>query len=61
MMSQRDEVVSRNPSEQLYWLHNPVCLERLEESREEREEAPSFHLLARLVRKTGRALVRVLG
>jgi hypothetical protein len=58
MMSQRDEIVSRDPSEQLYWLHNPVCLERLEESR---EEAPSFHLLARLVRKTGRALVRVLG
>jgi hypothetical protein len=51
MMSQRDEVVSPDTTEQLYWLHNPVRLERLEESR---EEAPSFHLLARLVASLNR-------
>lgn len=50
-------MVARDPSERLYWLHNPVCLERPEEAR---EEAPSFHLLAWLVRKTGRALIRML-
>jgi hypothetical protein len=58
MMSQRDEVVARDPSKRLYCLLNPVCLERPEEAR---EEAPSFHLLARLVRKMGRALIRMLG
>jgi hypothetical protein len=57
-VSQRDEVVARDPVERLYWLHSPVCLERPEEAR---EEAPSFRLLAWLVRKTSRALVRMLG
>jgi hypothetical protein len=55
-MSRRDEV-TRDPSEQLYWLHSPVCLEPLKEAR---EEAPSFHLVTQLVRKIGRALVRML-
>ncbi len=57
-MSQRDEVKTGDPIERLYWLHSPVCLERPEEAR---EEAHSFRLLAQLVRKTGLALVRMLG
>ena len=57
-MSQQDEVVSREPSEHLYWLHSSVCLERPEEAR---EETPLSRLLALLVRKTGSALVRMLG
>ena len=56
-MSQQDEVVAREPSERLYWLHSPVCLAHSEEAR---EEAPLFRLLARLVRKTGIALLRML-
>jgi hypothetical protein len=56
-VSQRYEVV-REPSERLYWLYSPVCLERREEAR---EEAPPFRLLAELARKAGRALSRVLG
>jgi hypothetical protein len=57
-MSQRDEVTTRDPSERLYWLYSPVYLERPEEAR---EEAPSLRLLAQLLRKTGRALIRMLG
>ncbi len=56
-MSRRDEVV-RDPSERLYWLYSPVCLERPEVAR---EEAPSLRLLAQLMRKVGLALVRMLG
>jgi hypothetical protein len=56
-VSRRDEVV-RDPSERLCWLHNPVCLERREEAR---EEAPPSRLLAKLARKAGRALSRMLG
>jgi hypothetical protein len=55
-VSQRDEV-THDPSERLYWLYSPVCLERPEESR---EEAPSLRLLAQLMRKMGLALVRML-
>ena len=55
-MSQRDE--ARGPSDRLYWLWSPVCLEWPEETR---EEAHQLHLLAGLARKTGRALARVLG
>lgn len=55
-MSRQDEVV-RDPSERLYWLQNPVCLERRENLR---EGAPP-RLLAELARKVGRALVRVFG
>lgn len=56
-MSWRDEVV-RDPSERLYWLQSPVCLERREDSR---EVAPPPRLLVELARKTGRALSRILG
>ena len=55
-MSQRREV--RDPYDRLSWFYSPVCLEWGEQAR---EEAPPFRLLAELVRKTGRALARVLG
>ena len=60
-MNRRDEVVS-DPSERLYWVNNPVCLERREEAgRGSREEVPPLRLFAELTRKTGGAFARILG
>ncbi len=56
-MSRRNRVV-RDPSERLYWLQSPVCLERREDSR---EGAFPPRLLVELARKTGRALSQILG
>ena len=56
-MSRRDEVI-RDPSERLYWLYNPVCLERREDPR---AGASPPHLLLELACKMGRALSRIFG
>ncbi len=56
-MRRRDEVV-RDPSERLYWLQSPVCLERREDLR---GGASPPRLLVELARETGRALSRILG
>jgi hypothetical protein len=56
-VSRRGEVV-RHPSERLYWLQSPVCLERREEPR---EGASSPRLFVELACKTGRVLSRILG
>lgn len=56
-MSRRDEVV-RDPSERLYWLQSPVCLERREGSR---EVASPPRLFMELARKMSRALARTYG
>ena len=56
-MRRRGEVV-RDPSERLYWLQSPVCLEQREGSR---EVAPPPRLLVELACKMGRALFRVFG
>jgi hypothetical protein len=55
-VSRRDEVV-RDPSERLYWLQSPVCLERRAEPR---EVASPPRLFVELACKTGRALSRIL-
>jgi hypothetical protein len=56
-VSRWDEVV-RDPSERLYWLQSPVCLEQREEPR---EGASPLRLLVELACKMGRALSRILG
>lgn len=56
-MSRRNALV-RDPSERLYWLQSPVCLERREGLR---GGAPPPRLLVELARKTGRALPRIFG
>jgi hypothetical protein len=56
-VSRRDEVV-RDPSERLYWLQSPVCLERREGLR---EGASPLRLFVEWARKTGRVLSRILG
>jgi hypothetical protein len=48
----------RDPSERLYWLQSPVCLERREDPR---AGASPPRLLVELARKTGCALSRILG
>lgn len=53
----RPNEVTRDPSERLYWLQSPVCLERREDLR---GGAPPSRSLVKLARKMGRVLSRIL-